>query len=46
MSDEEIDDWPDEQVHFTDCTCEHGSDEHDWASCNVDGCDCEGGWSE
>lgn len=47
MSDDgETGDYPDEQVYFTDCTCDHESDEHGWGSCNVDGCPCEGGWSE
>lgn len=45
MSDDEGE-WPEEQVYFTDCTCEHAEDEHGWGSCDVEGCPCEGGWEE
>jgi len=31
---------------FSDCTCEHDSEEHGWGHCNVDDCPCEGGWEE
>lgn len=33
-------------VHFEGCTCDHESDQHGWASCEVDECPCEGSWSE
>lgn len=33
-------------TYFCDCTCEHSQDEHGWGHCNVEGCDCEGGWEE
>lgn len=38
--------WPDEQVYFVDCTCEHDPDEHTWGHCAADECKCEGGWEE
>ena len=28
------------------CTCEHDEDEHGWGSCDVEGCECEAGWTE
>ena len=31
---------------FMDCTCEHEEDQHGWGSCDVEGCDCLGGWEE
>lgn len=38
-------DW-EEQHTFTGCTCDHDPEEHGWGECNVEGCDCEGGWEE
>jgi hypothetical protein len=34
------------EVYFCDCTCDHDENEHGWGCCDVDGCDCEGGWEE
>ncbi len=44
MSD--LDDIPEEHVHMEDCTCEHEPGEHGWGECRVEGCACEGGWTE
>jgi hypothetical protein len=30
---------------FEDCTCDHEPEEHGWGECNIEGCDCEGGWT-
>jgi hypothetical protein len=51
FDDEEQDEDLDEEQYFyyqifTDCTCFHESDEHGWSECNVEGCTCEGGWTE
>lgn len=35
-----------EQTYFVDCTCEHEPEEHGWGRCDVEGCECEGGWEE
>jgi len=35
-----------EHVCFVDCSCEHSPDEHGWGHCDVDDCDCKGGWEE
>lgn len=37
---------PEDQVHMEDCTCEHKPEEHGWGECDVEGCPCEGGWTE
>jgi len=37
------DDYP---TSFEDCTCEHDPEDHGWGVCNVEGCECEGGWTE
>ena len=37
---------PEDQVHIEDCTCKHDPDEHGWGECLVEGCPCEGGWTE
>ena len=29
-------------VYFVDCTCEHDPEQHDWVSCTVPDCPCEG----
>ena len=34
------------QTYFCDCTCEHEESKHGWGHCEVDGCDCKGGWEE
>ena len=35
------------QASFENCTCDHKPEDHDWGSgCNIEGCDCEGGWTE
>lgn len=33
-------------AYFIGCTCEHEPEDHGWGECEVDGCDCEGGWEE
>ena len=35
-----------ESVTFADCTCEHEPGQHGWGHCEVEGCECEGGWEE
>jgi len=40
------DDIEDSPVIFGDCTCDHEPEEHGWQSCDVEGCECEGSWSE
>jgi hypothetical protein len=35
-----------EYTYFIGCTCEHPSDQHGYGHCEVEGCDCEGGWEE
>jgi len=42
MEDEKFD----QMQYFCECTCEHDPDEHGWGSCDVEECDCEGGWEE
>jgi len=46
MNDNDDFDEVEYQSYFVDCTCEHSQDEHGWGCCNVEGCDCEGGWEE
>jgi hypothetical protein len=32
---------------FSDCTCDHDPEGHEWGGgCRVEGCPCEGGWTE
>lgn len=31
---------------FCDCTCEHRPEDHGYGACNIEGCECEGGWEE
>jgi hypothetical protein len=38
--------FDEEYTYFVGCTCEHPSDLHGWGHCEVEGCDCEGGWEE
>jgi len=42
------DEWEDceQPIYFCDCTCDHDPEEHGWGHCDVEGCDCEGGWEE
>ncbi len=42
------DEWEDyeETASLTDCTCDHDGELHDWESCVVDGCPCQGHWEE
>lgn len=40
------DDYEEYPVYFTGCTCEHERDQHGWGRCEVEGCECEGGWEE
>lgn len=35
-----------EHTAFVGCTCDHEPEDHDWTSCNVDGCACTGAWEE
>lgn len=38
---------PEDLAYFEGpCTCEHGPGEHGWDGCNVEGCECEGSWTE
>jgi hypothetical protein len=47
MDDEDSEELlPEDLVHIEDCTCDHEPDEHGWGECNVEGCPCEGGWTE
>jgi hypothetical protein len=34
------------RVSFWGCNCDHYPDEHGWGSCDVDDCECGGGWEE
>jgi hypothetical protein len=43
---EEEEEWPEEQVSFSDCTCQHDKSLHGWGACDFPGCPCEGGWYE
>ena len=36
----------DYQTYFIGCTCEHEPEDHGWGCCEVEGCNCEGGWEE
>lgn len=46
MSDDD-EEWGEEAVYFEGpCTCDHETGEHGWGSCDVEGCDCEAGWTE
>lgn len=31
---------------FVDCACKHEPEQHGWGHCDVDDCECEGGWEE
>jgi hypothetical protein len=32
---------------FEGCTCDHDASSHEWGGgCPVEGCDCEGSWTE
>lgn len=31
---------------LVDCTCRHEFEDHAWSHCEVEYCDCEGGWGE
>ena len=42
MNDEEFE----YNAQLVDCNCDHEPEEHGWGECNVDGCDCAGGWEE
>ena len=33
-------------VYFLNCTCKHKKEQHGWGCCEVDGCNCQGGWEE
>jgi len=44
--DEQAEELTEEQSYFCDCTCDHDPDQHGWGQCNVEGCECEGGWEE
>jgi len=33
-------------AYFIGCTCEHASEQHGWGMCNIEGCNCLGGWWE
>ncbi len=44
--DEDEYEYGEEQTYFVDCSCDHEPDEHGWGSCDVEDCDCEGGWEE
>lgn len=44
--DEDEYDLPEDHIHIEDCTCDHPPDAHGWGSCDVEGCLCEGGWTE
>lgn len=47
MDDEDSEELlPEDLVHIEDCTCDHEDDQHGWGECNVEGCPCEGGWTE
>ncbi len=46
MSDEENEDDYDDHIYFTDCTCDHEPEQHGWGHCEVENCNCEGGWEE
>jgi len=47
MNDEDREELiPEDQIYFTDCTCDHDPDDHGWGECEVEGCFCEGGWTE
>ena len=43
---DDFNDECEETTYFCDCTCDHDKDQHGWGSCDVEGCDCEGGWTE
>lgn len=45
MEDEEEFEYED-TVTFVDCTCKHKPEEHTWGACEVEDCECEGGWEE
>lgn len=44
-NEDEVDDF-EEYTYFVDCTCEHEPEQHGWGCCEVDGCECQGGWEE
>jgi len=44
--DEEDEEFEYPEPFFFGCTCDHEPDEHGWGECDVEGCDCEGGWEE
>jgi len=33
-------------VYFVGCTCDHEEKDHGWGCCDIEGCDCEGGFEE
>ena len=44
--DESDADWGEVTTTFTGCTCDHEPFQHGWGSCDVDDCECDGGWEE
>jgi hypothetical protein len=42
------DDYPEDDYprSFGDCDCDHDPEEHDFDSCTVPGCECEGHWED
>lgn len=46
MNDNEDNEDYDYPTYFLNCTCHHTEEEHGWGECNVEGCECEGGWEE
>jgi hypothetical protein len=45
-TDDDNDVLPEDLAHMEDCTCDHEPEQHGWGNCEVEGCNCEGGWTE
>lgn len=45
MDEDDESEWG-EHPSFFGCTCDHEPEQHGWGSCNVDDCECDGGWEE